>query len=360
MPLMLDSVQGPVWWAGGTDEHCSLARAARGSRPDSIEIALVNNMPDLALEETEVQFCNLLQAAAGNLRVQVKLFSLPNIPRGPKAAERLSGHYLGITELWNIPFDAAIITGTEPRQSDLRREPYWPALADVLDWAEENTYSTVLSCLAAHAGVLHSDGVGRHRLGDKQFGVFDFRRVAEHALLRHLEEPIRFPHSRCNEVRADELLASGYAVLTRSAEAGVDLFVKKRSKSLFVHAQGHPEYGALTLLKEYRRDAKRYLTGERETYPTAPCGYFDSAASELLGDFRRQAMVQRCPSLMTHFPEAAATCSLGNTWQESAVCVYRNWLQYVAERKADAPVFGPVSRVGMVQPASTTQEIVRT
>ena len=47
----------------------------------------------------------------------------------------------------------------------------------------------------------------------------------------------------------------------------MDLFVKKKEKSLFVHFQGHPEYGAQTLLKEYRRDIKRFLRGERETYP---------------------------------------------------------------------------------------------
>ena len=70
------------------------------------------------------------------------------------------------------------MTGTEPRQPDLRNEPYWPALTEVLEWAERNTASTVLSCLAAHAGVLHSDGIPRHRLSDKQFGVFEYQKVA--------------------------------------------------------------------------------------------------------------------------------------------------------------------------------------
>ena len=54
---------------------------------------------------------------------------------------------------------------------------------------------------------------------------------------------MRIPHSRWNEVRADALTACGYEVLTQSAEAGVDLFVKKKKDSLFVHFQGHPEYG---------------------------------------------------------------------------------------------------------------------
>src|SRR2546429_6576912 len=36
----------------------------------------------------------------------------------------------------------------------------------------------------SHASVLHSDGINRHRLSDKQFGVFASSRVAAHALTR--------------------------------------------------------------------------------------------------------------------------------------------------------------------------------
>ena len=70
---------------------------------------------------------------------------------------------------------------------------------------------------------------------------------------------MQIPHSRWNEVRADALTACGYEILTQSAEAGVDLFVKKKKDSLFVHFQGHPEYSVRTLLKEYRRDIKLSL-----------------------------------------------------------------------------------------------------
>ena len=77
---------------------------------------------------------------------------------------------------------------------------------------------------------------------------------------------MQIPHSRWNEVRADALNSCGYEILVQSAQAGVDLFVKKKKDSLFVHFQGHPEYGTRTLLKEYRRDIKRFLRGEREKH----------------------------------------------------------------------------------------------
>ena len=86
-----------------------------------------------------------------------------------------------------------IVTGTEPHQPNLRDEPYWGLMAEVFDWAEQNTSSTVLSCLAAHASVLHSDGISRHRLPDKQFGVFKSAKTCDHALLNGIPDSCVFP-----------------------------------------------------------------------------------------------------------------------------------------------------------------------
>ena len=63
--------------------------------------------------------------------------------------------------------DALIVTGAEPRAANLRDEPFWDELGFVLDWAAENTISSLLSCLAAHAEVLRSDGVTRRPLAEK-------------------------------------------------------------------------------------------------------------------------------------------------------------------------------------------------
>ena len=95
----------------------------------------------------------------------------------------MNSFYCDLGDLWNNRFDGVIITGTEPREPDLRDEPYWGLMANVFDWAEQNTSSTVLSCLAAHASVLHCDGIPRHRLPDKQFGVFESAKTLDHALM---------------------------------------------------------------------------------------------------------------------------------------------------------------------------------
>jgi homoserine O-succinyltransferase/O-acetyltransferase len=293
-------------------------------------------MPDSALEDTELQFCELLESAAGDLPVHLRLFSLPELSRAERGKLHVEQFYSSATELRHSRFDGAIITGTEPIQPDLRDEPYWASLTRVFDWAADNTASTVLSCLAAHAGVLYADGVERHRLSDKQFGVFDHRSIGTHDLTKEIPESVRIPHSRWNEVRENDLAARGYTVLTKAANAGVDLFVKQRGSSLFVHFQGHPEYSALTLLKEYRRDVRRYLKHERESYPTMPEGYFGPRASEILNSFRHEAMKERDAERMADFPESAVVESLEHSWKPSATGIYRNWLNFLAAHRSNS------------------------
>ena len=306
-------------------------------QPDALRIALINNMPDAALEDTELQFFELLSGAAAGLPISLKFYSLPELPRTELGERHLENFYYSTGELLDNRFDGAIITGTEPRRPNLHEEPYWQALVEVLEWAENNTSSTVLSCLAAHAGVLASDNIPRSPLGDKQFGVFEYKTLASHPLTDGIGNSMRIPHSRWNEVKADALKSRGYQILTQSAEAGVDLFVKQKKNSLFVHFQGHPEYNTRTLLKEYRRDLKRFVRRERETYPTMPHGYFDASASELLEDFRHAAIHNPADEMLMQFPEAAVAATVQNTWQKSADRVYRNWLEYLNAKKYESP-----------------------
>jgi homoserine O-succinyltransferase len=356
MPLTIGGGSVPPFWMGKKRARPAASVDGYGTSAECVEIALINNMPDAALEDTEMQFFELLEAAGGDIRMRVKLYSLPNLPRGDRGHQHLRSFYFGIDDLLNSRFDGVIVTGTEPRQPELRNEPYWPALVEVLDWAEHNTCSTILSCLAAHASVLHGDAIDRCRLSDKQFGVFDFAKAANHPLTGGIGEPLRFPHSRWNEVQADALAACGYLVLSHSAQGGVDTFVKKRTHSLFVHFQGHPEYGAQTLLKEYRRDIKRFLRQERDTYPSMPKGYFDAAAAKLLTDFRELAVADRREEIIAGFP-ASLTGTLQNTWRSSARAVYRNWLHYIVSKKAETSAFAVLTRDGQPQSRPANREL---
>jgi homoserine O-succinyltransferase/O-acetyltransferase len=338
MPLIIEGGTIPPLWAEKTNfVRNGLPRNA--TTPDCVRVALINNMPDPALEDTELQFFELLDIASEDVPVYLKLYSINEVPRTDRGERRLNSFYSSVNDLWNDHVDALIMTGTEPRSANLQDEPYWHKLGQVFDWAETNTVSTILSCLAAHAGVLYSDGIGRHRLPDKQFGVFDFEKSVSHRLTANSGDRVCFPHSRWNEVRAGELAACGYQVLTQSADGGVDCFVKKKKRSLFVHFQGHPEYSAQTLLKEYRRDIKRFLRNERETYPTMPKGYFNSESARCLNEFRSAAISDRREEIMERFPDAAIAFKLEKTWQSLATAIYRNWIHYVVSEKGKVLAF---------------------
>ena len=91
----------------------------------SIHIGLINNMPDGALEATERQFLKLLESAAGTVDVHLSLYALPEVPRTEVGRRLISRHYTGIENLWDTELDGLIVTGTEPKTSNLKEEPYW-------------------------------------------------------------------------------------------------------------------------------------------------------------------------------------------------------------------------------------------
>ena len=324
MPIWLDAPGGssglrfvPPALAEGTD-----AQAGRGV----IEVGLVNNMPDAALQATERQFMGLLGQAAEGRAVRMHLFSLPGIARGAAATAHMAGIYAGLDDLGRTPLHGLIVTGCEPRAASLAVEPYWESMTRLVDWAEHNTVSTLWSCLAAHAAVLHLDGIARRRLPQKRSGVFGCAPVMAHPLLAGAPARLDVPHSRWNDLAEADLSAHGYDVLTRSAEAGVDLFAKQW-RSLFVFFQGHPEYDPEALAREYRRDIARFLRGERPDHPAMPHGYFDSPTAEALDAFAALARADPAAVSLSDLPRGLAPrADLLAAWQTTVRPVVRNWL----------------------------------
>ena len=302
------------------------------SRNHGITIGLVNNMPDSALEGTEFQFKGLLAAAAGEHTVRLRFASLPEVSRGPEARARIAARYWSLEELLVQKPDAIIVTGAEPKTGVLSDEPYWPRLVQLIEYADANLISSIWSCLAAHAAVLHLDGIARKRLASKRFGVFEQRVVLDVELTKGLEAQIFIPHSRWNNLPTDALAAAGYQLLTRSVDSEADLFVKQR-RSLLVFFQGHPEYEERTLLKEYQRDVGRFVSGEYRDYPEIPPGYFSSTAADQAAAFRRRLRSGEVAHPQSEFPFAALAASLKAPWLAPAAQIYGNWLALIAARK---------------------------
>jgi homoserine O-succinyltransferase/O-acetyltransferase len=307
--------------------------AVRGGAQRAVVIGLVNNMPDSALEATEAQFARVLSAAADSMPVRLRFYFLPEVPRGAAGLAHVNGdRYWSIDELQREPPDALIVTGTEPVAPQLSDEPYWERLRELLQWAQDNTASSIWSCLAAHAAVELLDGVRRRRLENKRCGVFAHDTLPDQPLLQGVAAPLYTPHSRWNELPVEALREAGYTIVSASAESGANMFTKQTS-SLLVFFQGHPEYEETTLLREYRRDVGRFLRGQQAHYPTLPHGYFPPAALELLSAFETRARAAPDGELLGDFPLAPIAATLRNTWSAGAAGIYRNWLALIASRQ---------------------------
>jgi len=309
----------------------------RGAANSSVEIAFVNNMPDSAFEETERQFIGLLDSAARELddvAVRSRRYWLPGLERTEAIKERIARDYSPLQRIYEEQPDGLIVTGTEPLTDDLRTESYWEALTELIGWAEGNTASVLLYCLAAHAAALLFDGIERHALAVKCSGVFVQAIRTDHPLTAGLGTLVHMPHSRLNDLPSSLLQADGYSNLIESQEMNWTVAVKDRGSCTFVLVQGHPEYSTTSLLREYRRDLQRFLRGERSAVPAMPLGYFDEESFHLLENFEAQVLARpNDPELMKDFPFEPVAQRLVNTWQQSGTRLYANWLRLIQHRR---------------------------
>jgi homoserine O-succinyltransferase/O-acetyltransferase len=293
-----------------------------------LTIGLVNNMPDPALQATERQFMQLLKAAAGNNRIHLHCFSLPSVKRSQPTRRLIDSQYTDIADLDRLQIDGLIVTGAEPNAATLPEEPFWQDLTGIIDWAKTNTRSTIWSCLAAHAAVLHLDGIERRRLDAKCSGVFDCAKVTDHWLTQDVPSPLKVSHSRVNALQESELVARGYQLLTRSPEAGADIFARQLG-SQFIFFQGHPEYDALSLQREYLRDITRFIARERDSYPAFPTGYFNTETEIKLASFQKLASAER--KLPLSVPLPVLTLRPDIAAGAAAPLLFGNWLRYLSD-----------------------------
>ena len=98
-----------------------------------------------------------------------------------------------------------------------------------------------------------------------------------------------------NDVPEAALIDAGYRMVVGAAsDAGWSVAAREQGDALFVLCQGHPEYGTLSLLREYRRDVRRSLFGRGAVpYPRLPDGYLGEEAVEILTEFERRASATR-------------------------------------------------------------------
>jgi homoserine O-succinyltransferase len=306
-------------------------------RGDLLEIALVNNMPDPALAATAAQFARLVRAGAQGREIRWRCYTLPGLERSETARRYLERSHEEIEALYRRGADAIIVTGCEPRAARLDEEPYWPMLRKLVDWARIHTRSTIWSCLAAHAAVLHLAGVERRRLPQKVSGVYRFEAFGPDWAIERGSGEALVPHSRYNALDREDLQREGFAVSSFSPVVGVDAFWREEP-SLFVFLQGHPEYDADTLLKEYRRDVLRFLRRERADYPAEPENCFGEETSERLLALRASVEAGKARGAARMLGEILGNEDCAASWTEDTARLYRNWMHFVSRESTDAQI----------------------
>ena len=100
MPLIIEG-RVPSRWAEKTNSRSVVSIDRYVNRSKCLNLALINNMPDAALEDTELQFFDLLDIASGDAFVFLKLYSLTGVPRTDRGQRHVNEFYFGLDELWN-------------------------------------------------------------------------------------------------------------------------------------------------------------------------------------------------------------------------------------------------------------------
>jgi homoserine O-succinyltransferase/O-acetyltransferase len=311
-----------------------------------VTIGLVNNMGDEALKVTERQFAQLISLSAGDDAVHLRLFALKRTARSPRALEYINARYQPAKSAMDGELDALIITGAQPRAARLDEEPYWEELIELIEWAKDHTASTILSCLAAHAGVLHLDGIERRPLPEKLTGVFPFQAQRDHPLVGEKGRARLTPHSRYNGLLQSDLELAGYDVLASSPVHGVDSFTKSFG-SLFVFLQGHPEYEANSLAREYRRDMAPYLRAETDKSPARPKGYFSAEAERELLALERRPRQDSLGLPSEDLSKIEALAPTEAPWRDTAISFYRSWIETILTATRRKSTTAPEAELGI-------------
>ncbi len=301
----------------------------------NLHVGFLNMMPDRAFKATERQFFRLLAAGANDDWVMIHPFTIAGLPREAEVARYVSAVYDSFETIQQIKLDGLVLTGANPGQSEITNETFWPYFEQVVQWANVCVPCVFCSCLASHAILKIFYGIERIRCQpDKRWGVYSHRVTQNlHPLMVAMPDRYEEPRSHVFEMTARQIEPHGVQVLTASADADFGVAVSEDG-SKWVFLQGHPEYDAVSLLKEYKREINRYRIEDRDSYPDFPLNYLPAAARPILNGYRSEIVRARQQKLdPPEFPESDILPLIVNTWGNHAKILFHNWIRLVAAQK---------------------------
>ena len=100
-------------------------------------------------------------------------------------------------------------------------------------------YSTFHICWGAQAGLYYHDGIHKHDLQEKLFGVFPHMLARRSSMfMRGFDDTFMVPHSRHTTIRREEVLACGkLKILASSPKVGIYALSTEGGRQIFKTAR---------------------------------------------------------------------------------------------------------------------------
>ncbi len=327
-----------------TIAHCQLpaysALRTEGSPVDDevngqvqLHIGLLNLMPDAAFEATERQWIRLC-ANYHEAATYVYPFTFNVDDRSVALQEHISRFYELHSAMSQRALDLLIVTGANPKTTEITHETFWQPMIDTIHWAKTRRCPVVCSCLATHAVVKEFYGIDRVRLPRKSWGVYSHECLGPgHPLIQDVDSDWRGPHSHYFGVTRQQLESVGIEVLVDGEDAGVYLAVSDNYPE-FVFLQGHPEYDANSLLKEFKREVYRFVAGDVAEFPGLPENYLTLEDTEIISQFRDELVhAMSSAKSLPSFPEQRLQAGLSCSWRAAGLRLFDNLLREVHHAK---------------------------
>ena len=259
------------------NESSALSQDIRPAR-----IGLLNLMPAPAMESTENQWLRYISNTVLQVEPVLLKFDDDTRERDGGSRKEILSRYTKFSEGIKDGLDGLIVTGDnlELRKDNKTKYPlalpfdeitYGDSLREVIQWARENIFSTIYSCLGSHFALNYLYDVERSIRSQKIFGVFEheMKKFTHNPIAQGLDDNLFAPHSRWGEIATNDLEKVGVEILAESEEAGWLLCTdENKAGGVDLFFQGHPEYDKYDLHSEFRRD---WENGQK-----MPKDYYDS------------------------------------------------------------------------------------
>ena len=256
-----------------------------------LSLLFLNLMPKKIT--TEIQYMRKLSNTP--LQVNIDLLRIDNHCSKNTPQSHLDTFYKDFSEIENRNYDGMIITGAPLDQMSFDDVTYWKKLENIIKWSTTHVTSTLFSCWGVAAALKVFYDLPLMNRDKKLSGVF-LHNTAQSAnpLIRGFDDTFLAPHSRFidfpTEIIENE---TNLEILADSEITGMFLATSRDHRQVYV--TGHPEYDAMTLSEEYRRDLN---AGKN---PQVPQNYFPH-----------------------NDPSLKPSC----IWRSHASMLFGNWLNY--------------------------------